>query len=230
MTEIDLVIFDCDGVLIDSEVLAHQALVDVLADYGIGMTLEDSLRRYAGVSTKDEVADICSRYAIDLPNDLLAKKAARQTILFEQNLRAVPGVLDLLDILPYKKCVASGSTLERLRHTLGLAGLWETFAPHIFSSEQVKKGKPAPDVFLYAAAQMGIAPDACLVIEDSVVGVQAAKAAQMRVLGFSGASHCEAGHDENLRNAGAARVFSNMHQIAQALNLKSPPIVQKVSS
>ena len=213
----ELIIFDCDGVLIDSEGLAHQAWIEALAEYGIHITLEDALRRYAGVSTEDAAADIVLRYKIELPSDYLGKKRARLEQLFEDALQATPGIVGLLDSLEQNKCGASGSSPERLLHSLGLVNLWDRFAPHIFSATQVKNGKPAPDLFLFAAEQMGVHPSACLVIEDSVAGVRAAKAANMRVYGFTGGSHCDNAHGDLLRKEGADVVFGHMSEIAEAL-------------
>ncbi len=219
MASPDLIIFDCDGVLIDSEGLAHQALIDVLASYDIHLTMEEALKRYAGVSSASETADIRLRYQDKISSDYVERKNARRTELFEQSLKAISGIFELIDALPKKKCVASSSSPERLSQTLGLVGLWDRFAPHIFSSTQVKNGKPAPDLFLFAAEQMGVPPSSCLVIEDSIPGVRAAQAAKMRVFGFTGGSHCGSDHADKLRREGAEQVFSAMSQIAEALQI-----------
>ena len=117
------------------------------------------------------------------------------------------------EALPQRRCVASSSAPERLRHSLSLAGLLHRFEPHIFSATQVARGKPAPDLFLFAAASMQRRPAACVVIEDSVPGVQAAVAAGMRVIGFTGGGHCRPGHAERLRAAGAAAVADDMRRL-----------------
>ena len=217
MKQPDLVIFDCDGVLIDSEGWAHQALVEVLVEYGIYMTLEEALQRYVGISTASETADIISRYKVSLPPEYIEKKRARQKQLFEERLQPTPRIVEVIDVLQQKKCIASSSSPDRLKHSLSLVDLWDRFAPHIFSAAQVKNSKPAPDLFLFAAEQMGVHPSACLVIEDSVAGVRAAKAAQMRVYGFTGGSHCGAAHTDLLRKEGADAVFGHMDEIAEAL-------------
>ena len=113
--------------------------------------------------------------------------------------------------------MASNSSLRRLRHSLNLVGLWDRFAPNIFSSEQVPNPKPAPDIYLFAAKQMETHPSACWVIEDSVLGVRAAKAANMRVFGFTGGSHCGLNHGDRLLKEGAEKVFKQMDQIAESL-------------
>jgi beta-phosphoglucomutase-like phosphatase (HAD superfamily) len=113
--------------------------------------------------------------------------------------------------------VASSSQPERLRHTLGVTGLWPHFEPYVFSATMVRNGKPAPDLFLYAAEKMGAVPRDCVVIEDSRAGVAAGRAAGMRVLGFTGASHCAPGHDARLREAGADAVFTDMRRLPELL-------------
>jgi HAD superfamily hydrolase (TIGR01509 family) len=147
---------------------------------------------------------------IKLPPDF-AERAARRTLeAFDRELQPIPGIAELLANLPDRKCVASSSEPTRIRHSLSLAGILHHFEPHIFSATQVKRGKPAPDLFLFAAASMGAAPARCLVIEDSVAGVTAARAAGMTVLGFTGGSHCLDGHADKLRMAGAAAVCASM--------------------
>lgn len=220
MKALGLILFDCDGVLIDSEGLAHQALVEVLAEYGIQISLEEALQRYVGVSSVTEQAETEARYGIKLPPAYAERKFARRTELFQQSLQAIPGIHALVDSLPIRKCVASGSTFKRLEQTLGLCDLWDRFAPHVFSSEQVAHGKPAPDLFLFAAARMETSPSACLVIEDSVAGVRAARAAGMRVFGFTGASHCAPDHAAVLAREGAEATFSSMDQLSAALRLE----------
>jgi HAD superfamily hydrolase (TIGR01509 family) len=189
----ELVIFDCDGVLIDSEGLAHQVLVDALAEQGILMTLEEALSKYMGRSEGHEHADVEAFYGIKLPVGFKDRKRQIREKLFEEQLVPIAGIVELIDGLKALTCVASGSSPERLQHSLGLVNLWDRFAPHIFSATQVEHGKPAPDLFLFAAQQMGVAPASCLVIEDSVAGVQAARAAGMKVLVLPAAAIAEPG-------------------------------------
>ena len=129
------------------------------------------------------------------------------------DLKAIAGVADAIAAIDLPKCVASSGVPEKIRHGLECAGLYELLSPHIFSAVQVARGKPAPDLFLYAAKEMGAAPERCLVIEDSVPGVTGAVAAGMTVLGFHGGSHCLPGHGEKLRDAGAALLFDDMRQL-----------------
>jgi HAD superfamily hydrolase (TIGR01509 family) len=202
----DLIIFDCDGVLVDSEIVSFEAEAEVFGEVGIALTVQDLLGRFLGMSSAAMFATIEREHGIKLPPDF-AEQAARRTLeAFDRKLKPIPGIAELLANLPDRKCVASSSEPPRIRHSLSLAGILHHFEPHIFSATQVKHGKPAPDLFLLAAESMGVAPARCLVIEDSVAGVTAARAAGMTVLGFTGGSHCLNGHAETLRVAGAAAV------------------------
>lgn len=216
---LDLVIFDCDGVLIDSEVLASRIDALALAEIGIPITTEEVLARYVGISTATMLADIAARYGVALPEGFAATLQARVLDAFERELATIPGVEAAIDALPHRLCVASSSTPERLRHALALTGLLARFDPHIFSAVQVARGKPAPDLFLFAAERMGVRPERCLVVEDSIAGVRAARAAGMAVLGFTGGGHCGPGHGARLAEAGAAVIFSEMARLPALLGL-----------
>lgn len=200
---IELVIFDCDGVLIDSESLASQAEAEVLAQLGIALSAADVCRLYTGISIRDMLQDLERRFPGQIPIELPSMLADRTRRLFEAELKPMAGIEALLGKLSVRKCVASSSSPERLAHSLGLVGLAHPLAPYIFSACQVRRGKPQPDLFVFAAAQMRVPPHRCLVIEDSVAGVTAGKAAGMRVLGFYGGSHCAADHSRLLAKAGA---------------------------
>ena len=208
-----LIIFDCDGVLIDSELIACRADAECFAELGLPVTLDDIRERYVGISAKSMFADIEARYACRLPDDFADRIRARIEAAFEAELTAMPGIEEAIDALPGARCVASSSGPDRLRHALSLVGLRDRFEPHIFSATQVPNGKPAPDLFLFAARAMNVEPPASLVVEDSVAGVQAAVAAGMRVVGFTGGSHCGVEHAARLRAAGAADVFADMRQL-----------------
>ena len=129
----------------------------------------------------------------------------------------MPGVGDLLAALPRRRCVASNGHLDRVRERLALTGLLRFFDPHVFSATQVASGKPAPDLFLYAAARLRTRPEACLVVEDNIAGVEAARGAGMPAVGFRGGSHSPAGHADRLRAAGCQRVFATMPDLAAFL-------------
>ena len=200
-----LLIFDCDGVLIDSEMIACRAEAACLAALGIGIAADELLDRYLGIGLATMPADLA---------DMLRQAVA---VAFDAELRPMPGIHSVLRALTGPRCVASGSAPERLRHSLGLTGLLPHFDPHIFSATQVARGKPAPDLFLFAAERMQAAPDACLVIEDSVAGVQAAVAAGMRVIGFTGGSHCRPDHADRLRAAGVSALCGDMRALGALL-------------
>lgn len=213
----DLVIFDCDGVLIDSEMLAVRADVGCLAEEGIVQTEAEILERYTGISIAGMKADLERRFGRKLRDDFEARHHAQLMALFETDLKPVAGIETVLAGLAGPICVASSSTPERLRHALGLVGLYDRFHPHVFSATMVARGKPAPDLFLHAAARMGIPPARCVVIEDSSPGVEAAVAAGMIAVGFIGGSHCQPGHAERLRGQGATLVIETMAALPVAL-------------
>jgi HAD superfamily hydrolase (TIGR01509 family) len=213
----DLVIFDCDGVVIDSELLTIDVEVALLAEAGIAITGDEIIERYVGISMATMIADLEARFGRPLGDDFAARHALRVNKVFESELLAMPGVADVVAGLPGKLCVASSSSPERLRHTLGIAGLYDRFHPHIFSAAMVARGKPAPDLFLFAAELMGAAPARCLVIEDSVPGIEAAVAAGMTAIGFTGGSHCRDGHAARLSASGAAAVVAVMAEMLPAV-------------
>lgn len=212
-----LVIFDCDGVLIDSEVLAQRIEVEVLTAHGFPVTLEEVAARYLGISGAAMFADLGVRFGRPVPDVTIEELHARIAAACETELTAMPGIHGLLDRLSAPACVASSSRPERLAHTLGLTGLHHRFAPHIFSATMVANGKPAPDLVLLAARTMGTPPAQCVVVEDSIPGVRAGVAAGMRVVGFCGGGHCPPGHGDRLREAGAAAVFAQMDALAETL-------------
>jgi HAD superfamily hydrolase (TIGR01509 family) len=214
-----VLIFDCDGVLIDSEVIGCRAEAACLADIGIAISANELIDRYIGVSLPAMLTELQARLGEALPAlpPDFADTMRRAAAAFEAELRPMPGIVDLLEALPHRRCVASGSAPERLQHTLSLTGLLPYFEPHIFSATQVAHGKPAPDLFLFSAQQMRVTAADCIVIEDSVPGVQAAVAAGMRVIGFSGGSHCRSGHAERLRAAGARGVCDDLRHLPALL-------------
>jgi HAD superfamily hydrolase (TIGR01509 family) len=214
---VDLVIFDCDGVLVDSEIISFRVEAAALSAAGIAVTTEDLLKRFVGTSSASMYAVLAREHQLTLPADFEARTTERALACFDAELQPVEGIADLLAGLSALRCVASSSAPDRIRHSLRLAGILQHFEPHIFSAKQVTHGKPAPDLFLFAAERMGVAPKHCLVIEDSVAGVTAARAAGMSVLGFTGASHCLPGHGEKLGAAGAQVVFGSMAEVAGRL-------------
>ena len=210
---LDLVIFDCDGVLVDSEVISCRAHAETLTRHGYPITSDQVLDRFLGVSDREARLIVEAELGRNLPGDFEAqlKQAALQR--YAEDLRTIPYVGEAIAAIGLPKCVASSGTPEKIRHGLTCAGIYDLLAPHIFSASQVKRGKPAPDLFLFAARQMAAAPGRCVVIEDSVPGITGARAAGMTVLGFHGGSHCRPGYCDTLRTAGAAITFDDMRQL-----------------
>jgi HAD superfamily hydrolase (TIGR01509 family) len=202
-----LTIFDCDGVLVDSE-----------AEIGVIMTAEDIADRYIGISAAEMGADIESRHGVTLTPEFHTTMRQRIMDAFEIEPLRIDGIDSVLAAHDGILCVASGSRLERVRRCLAIVDLLDYFDPHIFSATQVARGKPAPDLFLFAAREMGVAPSECLVIEDSAHGVTAAVAAGMPVIGFSGGSHCRPGHADRLLSAGATRVIQHMRELPDLIS------------
>jgi HAD superfamily hydrolase (TIGR01509 family) len=208
--DLDLIIFDCDGVLVDSEVLSCRCLAEALEGCGIALEFAEALELFLGRST----SVVLQHYAGQgraLPDSFVSDLKARTRESFRISLQPIPGIASLLAELKTSHCVASSSDLDRVSFSLARTGLSRYFDGHIFTSEMVARGKPAPDLFLYAADKMRAEPAKTLVIEDSVSGVAAAKAAGMQVWGFVGGSHYESRDGRAILSAaGASRVFDRM--------------------
>ncbi|PWW02054.1 HAD superfamily hydrolase (TIGR01509 family) [Hoeflea marina] len=185
----ELVIFDCDGVLIDSEIISSRVLIRLLGDVGVHVDHAHVQRHFLGRSWPKVAAEIRIQYGLTLGTEFEERYRSDLLAAFETELRPVDGVEAVIAGLGVKSCVATSSSPKRARRSLELAGLAASFGEHVFTASQVANGKPAPDLFLYAAQSMGVAPEACLVIEDSRPGVEAARAAGMPVWRFIGASH-----------------------------------------
>jgi HAD superfamily hydrolase (TIGR01509 family) len=183
---ISLVIFDCDGVLVDTERIAVRIDVMVLAQLGWPMTEAEVVQRFMGRSDEEMTADIEAHLGRRLPASWEEPFRHLYRQAFEAELEPVAGVVEALDAIATPTCVASSGTHEKIRFTLGLTGLYERFAGRIFSVSDVARGKPAPDLFLHAAGRMGVPPGRCAVVEDSRYGVEAARAAGMRAFGYAG--------------------------------------------
>ena len=206
LDDCDLLICDCDGVLVDSEVLAVAAFVAVMNDAGVPATAA-MVERCFGMKQADILLRIAEATGHDIPAGVGERLWPVTRAYFERDLKPMPGIAAFLTSTgTHKRCVASSSSPERIATSLRLTGLSEAFGAHVFSSHQVARGKPAPDLFLFAAASMGVEPARCLVIEDSLYGVQGAKAAGMTAYGFVGGSHIPDGHAEELARAGASHV------------------------
>ncbi|MBM3523901.1 MAG: HAD family hydrolase [Alphaproteobacteria bacterium] len=213
----DLVIFDCDGVLVDSETISCRLDAELFTELGFPTTFEDIRRDFVGVSASTMCRTIEERFGRKLPEDMPQRLLRAVLEAFETQLQPIRGIAQALDALEAPRCVASSSDPARIRRSLELTGLIGHFDPHLFSTKIVARGKPAPDIFLFAARTMGAEPARCVVIEDSVPGVTAARAAGMTVLGFVGGDHCPPGHDDKLRALGADHVFADMRALPALL-------------
>jgi HAD superfamily hydrolase (TIGR01509 family) len=212
-SSVELVIFDCDGVLVDSEVISCRAHADVLTRHGYPIDAGQVFHRFLGRSTRQANLEIEAELGRSLPEAYHRELQDELFRSFEADLQAVPHIHEALDAIVHPACVASSGSQQRMRVSLGRSGLYDRFAPNIFSAAQVTHGKPAPDLFLFAASEMKAPPGRCLVIEDSAAGVTGAVAAGMVVFGFCGGSHCRPDHSETLRAAGADLTFSDMRQL-----------------
>jgi HAD superfamily hydrolase (TIGR01509 family) len=208
----DLVIFDCDGVLVDSERLSHTVLQQMLAEIGVELTLAQTFDHFMGASTarcRAVLDDLLGRAA---PGDFMDRFGTRCFAAFAEGLGAVPGVPDLLAALSVPYCVASNGPHEKMRFTLGRTGLLPLFEGRRFSADDVAQAKPAPDLFLHAARTLSAPPHRCVVIEDSPTGIAAARAAGMTVFGYAASTPAA-----RLRDAGADAVFERMHEVPALL-------------
>ena len=185
----ELVIFDCDGVLIDSEIISSRVLVRLLGDVGVHVDHAHVQKHFLGRSWPKVAGEIRIQYGLMLGSEFEERYRSDLLAAFETELRTVEGIEAVLAGLGVQSCVATSSSPKRVRRSLELAGLAPIFGDRIFTASQVENGKPAPDLFLFAAQTMGVAPEACLVIEDSRPGIDAARAAGMPVWRFTGGSH-----------------------------------------
>ena len=184
-----LVIFDCDGVLVDSEPISLRLLLSTLAAAGVELTPAEADALFLGRSLATTRAIVARDYGLTVTDAALDAMWRELYDAFRRELQPIPGIAATLDALGVPFCVASSSQPERIELSLTVTGLWPRFEGRVFSSTMVARGKPAPDLFLHAAETLGHAPEACLVVEDSPAGILAAQAAEMRVIAFTGGSH-----------------------------------------
>jgi HAD superfamily hydrolase (TIGR01509 family) len=207
---VSAILFDCDGVLVDSEILAVEVETAMLAEAGLKYDEAEFLARFMGMSDAAFFAalDEDSRMQLGRPLPENFPKACRERLYREvrTRLKEVGGALESVARLKHAKAVASSSGTAELKIKLGMTGLWDHFAPHVYSADHVARAKPAPDLFLYAAKQLSADPAACLVLEDSVNGIKGARAAGMRVWGFTGGGHMDDAAAARLCAAGAERI------------------------
>jgi HAD superfamily hydrolase (TIGR01509 family) len=209
-----LVIFDCDGVLVDSEPLAMRVLLEIVASRGLVLDPATGYERFLGRSLASVCQDLEAAFGIDLDAPALEAMRQRLYATFEAELKPIPGVERVLAQLKTPFCVASSSQPERIALSLRVTGLLPHFEGRLFSASMVRHGKPAPDLFIHAAAATGCPPGATVVIEDSPVGITAARAAGMRVLGFLGGSHATGeAHRAALEALGPDAVVDDMREL-----------------
>ncbi|MEP9386678.1 HAD family hydrolase [Mesorhizobium sp. KR9-304] len=185
----ELVIFDCDGVLVDSETISVSVLCDFVRKAGADIGEEEAYRLFLGRSMAAVEEALRGEFGLSLNEAQLGRIRAETFRRFRDELKPMPGAVETLSRLNVRRCVASSSSLERIRLSLDLTGLLEMLEPHIYSASMVARGKPAPDLFLHAAKAMGVRPEDCVVVEDSPAGIEAARRAGMRVFAFTGGSH-----------------------------------------
>jgi HAD superfamily hydrolase (TIGR01509 family) len=220
MSEFDLVIFDCDGVLIDSEIISARMLVAELARLGLSIDLAYVERHFLGRSYPVVMETIRREFGLDLPPEFEAQYREALLAAFQSELKVVPHVHEVLTRIAVPFCVATSSSPRRVEMSLNLVGLSDLVGDGVFTSTLVAKGKPAPDLFLYAADRMGARPDRTLVIEDSLTGIRAGLAAGMTVWRFVGGSHLGADAPEEPEDARPHRrlaSFAEFFQIAPSL-------------
>jgi HAD superfamily hydrolase (TIGR01509 family) len=213
----ELLILDCDGVLVDSEIISIRVEAQLLARAGFEISEQMIVERYVGLNAASIRKRIEAEFGRPLPDGFEEHLQAEVLRAFESDLRAIPGVGKALAELSGPRCVASSSDVARIHKSLELCNLTDLLAPHIFSAQMVERGKPAPDLFEHAAREMGVRTRDCIVIEDSCPGVEAARTAGMRTLGFTGGGHCTPSHARNLEAAGATRCFDRMSDLPALL-------------
>jgi HAD superfamily hydrolase (TIGR01509 family) len=212
-----VIIFDCNGVLVDSEPIAAGALSDALGRMGLAVSAETIMRRFHGLRPADTLAAVEAAARCKLPPSFRIELAADTLRRLRSQLRAIPHAAHALTWIRGPKAIASSSTIERIRLSLEITGLIRFFEPRLFSAAEMQKGKPAPELFLAAAARSQVAPGDCIVVEDSAAGVSGAVAAGMRAIGFVGGSHAPGRLASDLHVAGARTVIADLRALKSAI-------------
>ncbi len=212
-TPVELIIFDCDGVLVDSEPISNRVFATMLNELGIPVTLDEMFESFVGKPMAECLELAAHRFGRDIPDGFEREFRIRSKVALEAELKAVPGIELALGAIDLPYCAASNGSIGKMRMTLGMTGLFARFQGRLFSASDVARAKPAPDVFLHAAEKSGATPSACLVIEDTPIGVRAGIAAGMRVFGY-----CARIPAQRLIEAGAHRTFSDMAALPALLS------------
>jgi len=208
---IDLVIFDCDGVLIDSEVISARVIVEMLALEGVSIDLDYVYKHFLGQQFSCVGRVVLQNFSVKLPDSFESNYRKKLLMAFKQELRTTMGVKDILSNLAVHSCIATSSSRPRTQGALKLVGLTDYFGESVFTASEVEHGKPAPDLFLHASKKMQVEPKRCLVIEDSIMGVRAATAAGMNVWRYAGARHFKSSNRNLPDQFSQVPVFSNWH-------------------
>jgi len=206
---IDLVIFDCDGVLIDSEVISARVIVDMLALEGVLIDVAYVYQHFLGQQFSCVGQTVLRNFSVRLPDYFESHYREQLLLAFETELRTTSGVKDVLSSLGARSCVATSSSRLRTQRALELVGLTDYFDEHVFTASEVEHGKPAPDLFLLASEKMEVEPERCLVIEDSLMGLSAGMAAGMKVWHYSGGHHLRSNNSDLPKQFSQIPVFNN---------------------
>lgn len=215
----DLIIFDCDGVLIDSEIISAETLISLVAGYGVSFDVSYVRRYFLGRSFQTVAETIRREFNVTLPSEFEAVYRSALLETFNTELRSTPGVEQVLTALSVPFCVATSSSPERARMSLDVVGLSKYFGRNVFTASEVRNGKPAPDLFLHAAHSLGTDPSRCLVVEDSLPGLEAACAAGMEVWHYVGGSHLSASTDDTPNSDHSSRVFDSWSNFSNMIGL-----------
>ncbi|MEM9104747.1 MAG: HAD family hydrolase [Pseudomonadota bacterium] len=223
MTGFDLIIFDCDGVVVDSEIIAAQLEAKLLSEAGYQIDATELAARFSGMTWKDILLTVEKEANIPLQASLLDKPEKLLDDKLAKSVKGIPGVRQAALAIPLPRCICSNSTPHRINAMLKRAGTLDLFEKHIFSAAVIgeKRPKPAPDVFLHAAREMGVEPNRTIVIEDSDHGIEGARSAGMRVIGFTGGSHTYRSHADRLTEAGAETVVNRMADLPATVDALS---------
>jgi HAD superfamily hydrolase (TIGR01509 family) len=222
MTQFDAIIFDFDGVLLESEYALNSVLAALLTEFGHHHSVEDALGRYVGLAGKDFIAAIEKRIGCRLPDEFHERMKQESVRALKEGVDAVTGAVGFVRSLPpdLPKAVASSSSTRWIRAHLEHLGLADAFADHLYSGrEHVERGKPAPDIYIYAAERLGADISRSAIIEDSAVGATGALASGAAVIGLAAGRHCLDGHADMLRSLGVDHVASNFDEVADLLGL-----------
>ena len=219
----ELIIFDCDGVLVDSEIIAAQVESELLTEAGYPISPDEIAERFTGLTWPSILLLVEREAGIPLSASLIDKSDRNLDVRLANEVEAIEDIAKVVSALKLPKCICSNSSNKRLELMLKRTGLYDLFAPDIFAAGEVgtKKGKPAPDVFLYAAEKFGADPKKTIVIEDSVHGIHGARAAGMRVIGFTGGGHTYPGHSDRLMEAGAETVINRHRDLPAVIEAMS---------